>query len=831
MKKTLVLIVAILVFSTFATAQRYTIKGKVIDALTKEKLAYSSISLHYKSDTLGIYKGIIADTNGAFEIRQVRKRDLILKVSFVGYKPFRREISLSEFGTTRILDIGEVLMELSGELSGVEITAKRERIVVDEDKMTMAVDDQLASTVTSAFDLLKRVPGVFIDKDDNLTLNGKSGVLFQYNGRDLRMQYKSVVDLLKSMTPDQVESFEVLTNPGVRYDAEGTAGIINIKIKKNQNYGINGSAWGRTSYKTMLHYYGSLNLSYVDDKWTTSLGFSPMKWGSKSNSRSERYTAKASGDTTLFKTEGDSEWQWLNNNIYLNASYLIDTTRTVGFNLYGSFAGNPEITMKNPYTISSFPNYSTIDSSYLTENKYLNRRRSIGFGIDYVKKLDTLDSKFMIDFSYSHNSGKDQFNSQTKYFIGDLNTILDREEGYRRNVASPDNDLSLRADLFKPLSKTMRFETGLKTYFSFSDNDYKSELKDSLTGNYINVPMETNRFRYFENINSLYASFSNTFKKKFNVRLGIRLEQTNTEGYQYVLDSTNKRSYFDIFPNLRLNYKFKDDNQLTLAYSYRISRPWSSSLNPFVRKESEYSYKTGNPYIEPQYSHSLSLSHSWKYMLFTTVSYSHTKDDINWIARPLDTSFTGYNPLALMTSSVNFGSSQNLNLNISFNKDLFDWWSFRVSTGANYSKILSSPNEYDINRENFSYNGSISSDITLPKKWRIGIYYYYYSSSMHGLSISSAFQDISLNVSKSFFKERLNLSLSVSEFLNLNKRYSETAYLNTITKSWDSYIGPEVALSLRYRFGKYYKNKQVSKPQVENFDDRVGGASQGGRGK
>ena len=827
MKKTLSLIIAILVFSSIATAQRYTIKGKILDAISKEKLPYSSISLHYKTDTLGIYKGIIADTNGDFEIKNVRKRDMILKVSFVGYKPFRKEIGLGEFDKEKILDLGNLFMELSGELAAVEITAKIERIIVDDDKLTMNVDEQLAATVTSAFDLLKRVPGVFIDKDDNLTLNGKSGVLFQYNGRDLRMQYKSVVDLLKSMTPDQVESFEVLTNPGVRYDAEGTAGIINIKIKKNQNYGINGSVWGRASYQTMLNYYGSMSLSYVDDKWTTSLGFSPMKWGSKGTSKSERYTAKGVGDTVLFKTESEDEWQWLNNNIYLNASYLIDTTRTIGFNLYGSFGGNPEIYNEDPYLISSYPNYNIVDSSYLSGRSSITKRRSLGFGIDYVKKLDTLDSKFMLDLSYSHNSDISNSESWNKYFIGDLNTILDREEGFRRQDLSPDNDLSFRADYYKPFTKTMKLETGLKTYISFSDNDYRSEQLDPLTGNYVNVPMETNRFKYFENINSLYASFSNTFKKKLNVRLGIRLEQTNTKGHQYVLDSIDKRSYFDIFPNLRLNYKFKDDNQLTLSYSYRISRPWSGSLNPFMQKSSEYSYSTGNPYLNPQYSNSISLSHSWKYMLFTNVSYSHTKDDINWIRTPLDTNL-GYNPLALMSSSVNFGSSHNLNFNISFNKEFFKWWSFRASTGANYSQILSSPNELDINRESWSYNASLSSDFTLPKKWRLGFYYYFRSSSMYGLSTSSSYQDLSINISKSFFEEKLGLTLSIDDFVNINKMYRETVYRNTITKNWSSYQGPQVALSLRYRFGKYYKNKQVSKPSVESFDDRVGGGSPGG---
>lgn len=823
--KKLILIYALLLLFTIngAIAQRYSIKGKIIDQNTKENLMFVNCTLYKEGDTINIYKGVAADTSGNFIIKGIRKNNFDLELSFVGYEKHRLRIGIDKFREERLIDLGNIAMNSTGNLEGVEITARVQRIEIDEDKLIMNIDEELAGSVSSAFELLKRVPGVFIDKDDKLQLNGKSGVLFQYNGRDLKLDYTSIVDMLKGMTPDQIERFEVMTNPGVRYDAEGTAGIINIRIKKNQNYGVNGSVWGQTSYQTALQYYGSARLSYVDDNWTTSIGFSPMRWASKSESREERYTSDSDDDTILFRTERDNEWIWENNNLNLNANYLIDTTRTVGLSLYYTDGGNPLIENIVPYRISSYPNYFTeVDSSYINSSEHQGIRRNFGIGLDYVRKLDTTDTRISYDLSYSHSENTGKLLNTNEYFIGDINTILSRREGYKRNTLSSSNNLSARADYFKPIKKTMRFEAGAKTNFNFNDKDFNSLILDTSTNTYLNDKMQSNHFKYFENINSLYASFSNTFKKKLNIRLGIRAEQTNTKGHQYAIDSINTINYFDIFPNLRLNYKFRDDNQLSLSYSYRISRPWSGSLDPFITKNSEYSYSTGNPYIKPQYSHSISLSHSFKYMLFTNISYSFTQDDINWLQGPIDSNLFTHNPLALISIPINFGSNHNLNFRLSFNKEFFNWFRLSSSFGTTYIKILSSTNTAYIDRDNWSYNGNISTDFTLPKKWNISLYYYFYSSSIYGLRSSSSSQDISINLSKKFFNDRFVLGLSLSDLFDINKNYSETRYLNTLSKSWGNYQGPRFSFSIRYSFGRYYKNKQVQKPQTENFDSRAG---------
>lgn len=821
MKKSILLFAFILLVSG-AMAQRFTIIGKIKDATTLSPIAYANMVIVSAKDTNKTITGTSTDSEGKFVIKKLKRQKLVLKASYVGYLPLNKELNLLDIKNDTLFLDNILINPNSSSLSEVTIEAKVNRIVVDEDKLTMNVDEKLAATVTNAFDLLKKVPGVFIDKDDNMTLNGKSGVAFQYNGRELKLEWEAIVDMLKGMAPDQVEKFEVMTNPGVKYDAEGTAGIINIKLKKNKNYGINGSVSARSSYHTLFTYGGSARINYVDDRWTTSLGYSRNQWASSYESRSERYTSKQEGDTTLFRNQGKSEWNSINNNIDLSANYLIDTTRTLGMSLYYSNGGSPWIENVSPYLISSYPNYfSEIDSSYTNKNGRKSNRNNFSIGFDYVKKLDTNDAKISADINFSYNSSNSSSLSENKYFLGNIDNYLLRKDAYKTSTNSPSENLSFRVDYYKPFNKSTRLEAGFKSGFNFSDVDYSALTLDT-SGNYANDISKSNRFKYFENINSLYASFSKKFKKKTDIRIGIRLEQTNTQGYQFILDSTIKRSYFNIFPNLRASYSFSDDNKLSLTYSYRISRPWSSSLNPFINKGSDYYYSTGNPNINPQYSQSISLSHSWKYMLFTDISYSFTKDDINYLSTPINDTTGVINPLALMSSPVNFGNSQNLSFSMSFNKDFFEWWSFYVYAGADYDKIKSASSTTIINREFWSYSIRINTSFTLPKKWDFGISYYYSSGSIWGISKSSGYQDVNISLGKRLFKENLSIYASVSGLLNLDKNYRETVYSNTISKSWSKYQGPSFSLSIRYKFGKYYQNKQVSKPQVESFDDRAG---------
>ena len=810
-----------------AQQQKFSIKGKLVDKNTKEAMMFANCVLHYDTDTIGIYKGESANDKGEFSFKGVKPRRLIFKASFVGYDVYRRVIEVSDFQGNGVIDLGVLEMTSASNLGEIQVVSERKRIEIDEDKMTMNIDEGMAAASESAFDLLKKVPGVFIDSDENITLNGQSGVAFWYNGREMKMEWEAIVDFLKGITPEQVDKFEVLTNPGVKYDAEGTGGIINLRLKQSRNYGINGNVGANISHRT--DWSGGLNgrLNYVDDKWIASFGYSYHNMNFNMNDSSQTYRWVGS-DTTLFRRQSNMVHKGNNHNLDFSASYSIDTTSTIGFSSNLSLGSNPWNETNNPTYISSNPNYFDADSMYQTLSGSERKRNSLMAGVSYVKKLDSKETKISSDLDFTHSWNDSKSKDATQYYLGyyPKEEYLYNEQSYKRTTNTTTNNISWRVDYYKPLGKGKKFEAGFKTNLSSSDKDYNSLEWDYAQQRYFDNGFESNDFKYTENINSLYASYSGNLTQKLNARFGLRLEQTNTKGELVTLDSTITRHYFNIFPNIRLNYKFAMDNQLSLTYSYRISRPWSESLNPFVSKQNEYSYRTGNALLEPQYSHSILISHSWKYMLFTDFRWSYTNNNIDWLSESLDSlGYTfPYNPLALISHPVNFGTSQNAALNVSFNKEFFDFWQVNAEIGGRWDKIMSSANmTQELNRDNWSYHIRLNSDFTLPGKTRLGFFYMFMSSSIRGASKDNGWQHLDCHVNRSFFNEKVSLSLSAGWDLG-RKSYDESIYGSYISKHWRNDHQIDVRFSIRYMFGKMYRNKQVQKIQTEDFDDRAGAA-------
>ncbi|MBP1630060.1 MAG: TonB-dependent receptor [Bacteroidetes bacterium] len=818
-----IFLLIILIFTSAlceVNAQRFTIIGNIEDKESKIPTAFVNVVIVSPKDSLNNISGISTDISGFFKFKNVKRQRLILKASYVGYLPLRIELDLSEIKNDTLVLKDLKLQASSSNLVEVSIEAKIERFELSADKLIMNIDESLANSVTNAFDLLKTVPGVIIDKDDNLTLNGKSGILFQYNSRDLKLPWEGIVNMLKGMTPDQVEKFEIISNPSAKYDSEGTAGIINIKLKTNKNYGINGSVGTSASYRNVLNNRSSVNLNYVDNKWTSSLNYSNNNSTYEWESKEQRYTAKQERDTILIRNTSKSTNKNNNHNLNFSADYLIDSSQSVGISIGYSKSLSPWIEKTTPYLISSYPSYfSRIDSSF----NYMvgSKRNSDNFNLSlsYIKKLDTNDANISADLYFSSNSSLNNNLKDNKYFIGDINETLLREEAFEESTNTQTRNFSARVDYFKPLTKTTKLELGIKSNLNFNDNSFSSLFLENQNGNsFINDTNKSNHFKYFENINSIYSSFSKSFSKNTSLRLGIRFEQTNTQGYQYTLDSTTTRSYFNVFPNINFSHAFSMKNRFNISYSYRISRPWSSSLNPFLSKSSDYYYSKGNPMLEPQFSHSIYLSQSFFSKLYVNVSYSYTKDNVSWLSEKKP-----YPSIAVISSPYNLRNSHHASIGLSFNHDLFKWWNLWASASGNYNKIESKNDNKNINNQSIGFNINASTNVTLPKKWRINAYWYYSSSSLYGVTKSNGWQGLSVGLNKTFFKESLSLGINISGLLEKQKSYSETIYNSTISKSWRPYLGPTYSLNLRYKFGKYYQNKNIIKPQKESFDDRTGG--------
>lgn len=809
----------ILISQGLAFSQRYSVKAVVRDSVSDRPIEYANAVIFNKGKTDLPVTGSMTDSNGWVEIKIFRANDYQLRVSSIGYESKFVTINSQDF-RDRELDLGIIqMLPVYSDMDEVVIEAKVERYEMDEEKLTMNVDDELSDIVENAFDLLSKVPGVHIDEDDNITLNGNSGILFQFNGRERKIQRSALVMMLKGMSPEMIGKIEVLNNPSAKYDSEGTSGVINIVFKSNKNYGLNGSVSGRTTYMHDFGGGGNFNLNYVDDKIISTLSIGVNQHRNKRFSSNRSYTALGVEDTILIQSTADS-WNKRNgNNIYYNLDYLIDSSNSIGINLSYSKSGSPWTDNITPSLISSFPDYDLIDSSFYNFSGAENNMSNYGASVYYTHLIDTLGAKFTIDLHASINTSKNNSLRDFEYYIGDIDGVLDRYESLKQSTLTENSSYYIRADMFKPFNKSTRIEYGLKSSLSYLDNEFSSLIRTHHDSLYQNNEDRSNHFEYLENINSGYFSFSHTFQRVFTLRLGIRAEHTYARGYQEVLDSTNTNSYIHFFPNISLSRMFGFQNRLTFSYSYRISRPSYSSLNPFVEKISDYSYSKGNPLLEPQFSHSFRLAYIWKFTLFPSLSYTHTNNSV----MSLDEREQG--ELVRITTPYNLRSRDNLHLNLNYRKDLFDRLDIFLNIGTSYSRTITEREDIT-DYTSLSLRGSLNASLRLPRHFRVNIFYYYSSGGQYGIYKYRSTHDASINIGKSFLDRQLNLSIGVSNIFIRQSTDSEYRYNGIITQRTSLSPRPRYSFSLRYNFGRMYERKRLERVRGEGEDSRVSGHSE-----
>ncbi|MFA5541068.1 MAG: outer membrane beta-barrel protein [Bacteroidales bacterium] len=808
--------------SSFTMAQTTTIKGRVIDKNTKEKLVFVNCLLTESKDINKQISGVAADSNGVFEFKNIKKKDMKLSISFVGYNKFEMDITSSMI-KGNLLDLGDIEMVANDQsLDEVEVIALKDRITLDADKLTMNIDKNTATSVTNAFELLKKAPGVSIDNDDNLKLNGKGGVLIQFQGRDMKLPWNSMVQILKGIPSTQVDRFELIINPSAKYDAEGVAGIINILFKQEKTNGWNASLGSNLYYGERASILGDVNLNYVDDKWTSTLSFSTTRWAQYMETNSIKKTGNGL-DTIRFIDNTKMDWKSENYNLNIGSDYKINNKNTIGFYLTYSNNNTPKLTYPTSSIISVNRGGNYFDSlGYISNSTMYNNNNNILINANYLHKFDTLGQSLAFNFDLITNSSMDESGSNTKYY----NFLINQVDPYKiedlRNITNSSYySYNLRGDYFKPFSESLSLESGFKLAYTNVDNDFKAKLDN------VNQANKSNNFIFEENINALYASLKKTFNSKSSMRLGLRAENTNIKGHQVINDTSFTNSYYSLFPNLSLSHAFTDMSTLNFSYNLRISRPSYDNLNPFQQWLNDYTYKVGNPKLKPQYTHNLSLQHSFMYVLFTNLTYSYTNDIVSEIP------ITANNGLINYSMPANIQNSHNLNLSVSTSIPVKPWLTVVAYLSENYTNNNSQNEGFNFVNEAFSFVGYSSLSFTLPKKYKLDLSGYYTSGGTWGIFKYESFRGVNINANKSFFKEKLTISAGVNNLFARDAAKTSYSYQNTVWNQSHKAQFRMYSVGVKFNFGKSINPKLNKKD--DQFDDRTTGKKsntnmQGGMG-
>lgn len=775
-----------------------TISGLVTDAGEKP-LANVTVSLLKAKDSL-LLKTAITNAEGRFSIGHNYTAELLVQVSAVGFDPV---LKLVEPGKM----IRIVMEKSTKQLKEVVVTARKPLVEVRPDKLVFNVEGSINAAGSNALELLQKSPGVIVDKDDNIILSGKNGVRVYVDGKPSPLGPADLAAYLRSMNSNDIEAIEIITNPSAKYDAEGNAGIINIRLKRNKNFGWNGSVSGGYGIGIYSKYNGGLSLNYRNKRINFYSNYSA-------------YNSKNESQLNLYRIQNDTTYDQRSTSIYYSKGHNLKTgldiflnkKNVLGIMFNANFSDNDW--SGNSRTPIAAEGARDMERVLTALGKSTSNRNNITGNINY-KFADTSGRELNIDADYGmyrlRNNGVTP-NVYTKANTSQVESI------YTFSTNTPTNiDLiSLKADYEQNFAKG-KLSTGFKSSQVRTDNDF-SFFNHDINDNPVFDNQRSNRFLYTEWINAVYGQYKRQIKK-INYQVGIRFEQTNSKGdlrsEQAIDNKIVKRSYLDFFPSAGISYQLNQTSSIGFSYSRRIDRPRYQDLNPFENKIDELSYQKGNPFLRPQYTHSVELRHTYKYTLTTTLSYSDVRD---YFAQISDTIEGKRNFLM----QRNLANQKIISLNISYPFSITKWWSVYANLNVYHTRYNASFEQGKTIRLNATV-ASIYQQQTfqLGKKWTAELSGFFNSPSIWGGTYQTrSIWSLDAGLQKRFWKDNASIKLSVSDlFFKMPWRgTSEFGGLYIIASGrWES---RQLKMNFTYRFG----NKQVKSARNRNtgLDDLKG---------
>ncbi len=802
MKNKIIIITALILTSLYAFSQSSktkNISGSLQDE-SQKPLEAASVSL-LKSNDSSIIKTIASDKKGNFGFYDLRKGKYIVSISSVGHVSYYSSILEITSPQTAINLQSIVLKSQTQELKSVAVVGTKPFIEQKADRMIVNVDASPSNTGSSVMDVLEKSPGVTIDKDGNISLKGKQGVTVMIDDKPTYLNATQLASYLKSLPSSAISQLEIMTNPSAKYDAAGNSGIINIKTKKNKTKGFNGSVTLTHTQGVYPKPSGSINLNYRTGKANFFFNAGYSHWeGFQDLDINRNYLAQNGKDvTSIFSQHTDMKFTNPELNAKLGMDYYLSDKTTFGFVLSG-FKNNEDdrssstIFLKNPDNI--------IDSIVYSPSTNNGKWKNGAVNLNFRHQFDSAGTEITADADFmNYTSGSSQY-------FNNINYTPDWQEKYATiltgNLPSNINIYTLKTDFSHPFKNQLKFEAGFKTSYVTTDN----------TANYFNIinntpqvdTTKTNRFLYYENINAAYLNLNKQFKK-ISIQAGLRLENTNYNGHQlgnsYTVnnnDSSFKRSYVNLFPTIYISYQANAKNQFSINYGRRIDRPAYQDLNPFLFFLDEYTYQAGNPYLQPQFSDNIELSHTYNNWLTTTLNYSHTN---NFFAETFQ-----QQGQATIVRNGNIGVRENMGVAVSAQIPVRKWWTSIWYANYTYNKFTGMLYGSDINISSPTVLLNVNNQFRFSHGWGAELSGFYRSKGVEGQILLQPFGQMSAALSKQILKEKGSLKLGVRDMLHTQIIKGTIDFQQTDATFKNSRDSRQVSLTFTYRFGKPIKGSQ-----------------------
>jgi len=754
-----------------------------------------------------VVKTILANTHGSFAFVNLKNGSYRVKITCVGYQNYKS----APFNLTRqqAYNLPAIIItSTSKALQQVEVTADKAFIEQKIDRMVVNVGNSISTTGANVLELLEKVPGVTVDENGVINFKGKTGVMVLIDDRPTYLSGDDLANYLRAMPASQLDQIELMSNPPAKYDAAGTAGVINIKTKKSKVKGFNGSVSASVGDAKYWRTLESMNLNYHVDKVNL---FANIGYGIQNNYRrldvTRTYLDANNNPTSFYTEQAFFHPTNYNPNLKLGMDYCLSPKTTIGFVFTGSMSLGHNY---NPVSSTLKDNTGKLDSTIVSNNNNQTNNKYGGINLNYSHQYDSLGKALTIDVDYLKydNSHSQTFFNNTYDATGVLGSVQDIMDNLPANI----NIYAAKTDYTQPLRGKAKLAFGLKT--SYVNTDNAANYFDIINGISTVDNNNTNRFLYKENINAAYANFNQDFKR-FSVQTGLRAENTNVQGHQLgnaqSPDSAFTQHYTSLFPTAYLLYKLDTagHHTLNLNYGRRIDRPNYQDLNPFTTILDKYSGWTGNPFLKPQYASNYEVTYSYKSIFSVQFEYHHITD------YQVEDDYQKGN--IFLATTTNVGSRPQFGLNASLNLSPLKWWGFNFYTevvnNTYKGQLISS--YVDVNSTYFYFNDV--NQFNFSNGWSGELTTFYISPTRDAQFTHRFREQTNLGLQKKILKNKASIKLSARDIFRDNFGAGTITNIPGILATYhNDNANRSVTLGFTYNFGS---SKNIPKKRATGSAD------------
>ncbi|MCH7785802.1 MAG: TonB-dependent receptor [Bacteroidetes bacterium] len=787
-----ILFIGLFVTTTFAQRpeqKEVIITGKVIDKDSNQPLEYATIAFFSKRQNK-IITGGITDDKGTFSIK-VPSGTYDILIEYISFKTQtipNKKITSNE-------NIGAFSMELDLEaIDAVEVIAERTTVEIRLDKKIYYVGKDLTVSGGTVSDVLDNVPSVSVDAEGNIALRGNNDVRILINGKPSGLVGLNSTDALQQLPAEAIEKIEVITSPSARYEAEGTAGIINIILRRSKLQGLNGAITANVGNPTAAGISGNINYRTGDINFFNTTSYSYRE----SPGHNYIFTEfKQSGNFTDETTNWTRIRKGLTTNMglewYINDSASITTSVIYRNN-------NNERNSINRL-LQFDENLMLIGESNRLDPEFSDSK-TIQYSVNFNKDFEKSGHKLTFDFQFEDN---DQNRFSEVVFNGietDIVTTLEDQ-----------TQILLRSDYVLPIGENSQFEIGYRGDFDDKSTDYTVELLNETTNEFEIDTNLSNLFNFKQHINAAYVQFGSKIDK-FSYLLGLRMENSQITLDQPTSGDFEKKNYTGLFPSINLNYELSEDENITLGYNRRLRRPYSFFLNPFPSRTSLTNIFQGNPGLDPTYSGKFDLgylNHLGKVTLSSSLYYQHSTNVIDWVSFETGNfvEINGFDVPVIQRGPVNLATNDRYGFEFNVNYSPTRKW--RINSDFNLFKSIT---KGDFNGENFDsetlrWSIRINNKLTLPGKidWQTNMRYR--GPSEDAQNIRKGSFSASMALSKDLFKDKASIAFNIRDILDSAKFRGDIETETFFSTREIQYRGGRsFNLSFTYRFNQKKKRER-----------------------